>query len=88
MIDHITIAVSDLEKSKVFYERAFDPLGYRRTFGKEGVFWAFDVGGSLFEIQHSDDKPPLTRLHVAFTMQTPSDKLVVLVTKGIESELS
>jgi catechol 2,3-dioxygenase-like lactoylglutathione lyase family enzyme len=61
MIDHITIAASDLEKSKLFYERAFEPLGYRLSFGKENVFWAFDVGGSLFEIQHTDDKPPLTR---------------------------
>jgi len=44
MIDHITIEVADLEKSKLFYERAFVPLGYRLSFGKEGVFWAFDVG--------------------------------------------
>ena len=70
MIDHITIAVGDLQKSKLFYERAFEPLGYRLSFGKEGVFWAFDVGGSLFEIQHTDDKPPLTRLHVAFRVQS------------------
>ena len=67
MIDHITIEVSDLQKSKSFYEKAFEPLGYRLSFGKEGVFWAFDVGaGSLFEIQHTGSKPPLTRLHVAF----------------------
>lgn len=69
MIDHITIAVSDLDKSKAFYESALEPLGYRRVFGKEGVFWAFDVGGSLFEIQRTDDKPPLTRLHVAFRVR-------------------
>lgn len=67
MIDHITIAVSDLQKSKLFYERALAPLGYGVSFGKEGVFWAFDVGdGSLFEIQQSDSAPPLTHLHVAF----------------------
>lgn len=67
MIDHITIAVSDLQKSKLFYERALAPLGYHLSFGKEGVFWAFDVGaGSLFEIQQTDSKPPLTHLHVAF----------------------
>jgi len=67
MIDHITIEVSDLNKSKLFYERAFAPLGYSLSFGKEGIFWAFDVGqGCLFEIQHSGEKPPLTHLHVAF----------------------
>ncbi|TGQ53864.1 VOC family protein [Mesorhizobium sp. M1C.F.Ca.ET.193.01.1.1] len=67
MIDHITIEVSDLEKSKFFYEKAFSPFGYSLSFGKEGVFWAFDVGnGCLFEIQSTGEKPPLTHLHVAF----------------------
>ena len=74
MIDHITIEVSDLQKSKSFYEKAFEPLGYRLSFGKEGVFWAFDVGaGSLFEIQHTGSKPPLTRLHVAFGVDNKAE---------------
>ncbi|MBY5560035.1 VOC family protein [Rhizobium leguminosarum] len=73
MIDHITIAVSDLQKSKLFYEHAFEPLGYRLSFGKENVFWAFDVGGSLFEIQHTDDKPPLTPVHVAFRVRSRAE---------------
>ena len=74
MIDHITIEVSDLQISKSFYERAFEPLGYRLSFGKEGVFWAFDVGdGSLFEIQHTGSKPPLTHLHVAFRVQSRTE---------------
>ncbi|RWG81952.1 MAG: VOC family protein [Mesorhizobium sp.] len=67
MIDHITIEVSGLEKSKLFYEKAFSPFGYSLSFGKEGVFWAFDVGnGCLFEIQSTGERPPLTHLHVAF----------------------
>lgn len=74
MIDHITIAVSDLQTSKLFYERALEPLGYRLAFGKEGVFWAFDVGdNSLFEIQHADSKPPLTHLHVAFRVKSKTE---------------
>ena len=74
MIDHITIEVSDLQKSKSFYEKAFEPLGYRLSFGKEGVFWAFDVGASsLFEIQHTGSKPPLTRLHVAFGVDNKAE---------------
>ncbi|ANM03844.1 glyoxalase/bleomycin resistance protein/dioxygenase family protein [Rhizobium phaseoli] len=67
MIDHITVAVSDLSKSRLFYEKAFVPLGFRLAFGKERVFWAFDIGnGCLFEIQQADSPPPLTRVHVAF----------------------
>jgi catechol 2,3-dioxygenase-like lactoylglutathione lyase family enzyme len=55
MIDHITIEVTDIDKSKLFYEQAFAPLGYSLAFGKEGIFWAFDVGnGCLFEIQGKD----------------------------------
>ena len=74
MIDHITIAVSDLQTSKLFYERALEPLSYRLSFGKEGVFWAFDVGdGALFEIQTSDSKPPLTHLHVAFRVNSKAE---------------
>ncbi|RUW60282.1 VOC family protein [Mesorhizobium sp. M7A.F.Ca.US.008.03.1.1] len=74
MIDHITVVVSDLEKSKLFYERAFAPLGYRLSFGKDGVFWAFDIGaGSLSEIQRWDSEPPLTRVHVAFRVNSKAD---------------
>lgn len=74
MIDHITIEVGDLEKSKLFYERAFAPLNYRLSFGKEGVFWAFDVGdGCLFEIQRTGEAPPLTHLHVAFRVGSKAE---------------
>lgn len=70
MIDHVTLAVSDLEKSKRFYERAFVPLGYRLAFGNEGRFWAFDIGDGLFEIQQWNNPPPLTRVHVAFRVKS------------------
>jgi len=73
MIDHVTFAVSDLARSKAFYERALAPLGYRIAFGKEGVFWAFDIGDGLFEIQRSEEKPPLTRVHVAFRVRSKDD---------------
>jgi len=74
MIDHITIEVSDLDKSKLFYEKAFAPLGHTLSFGKEGVFWAFDVGnGCLFEIQSTGEKPPFTHLHVAFRVKSKAE---------------
>jgi catechol 2,3-dioxygenase-like lactoylglutathione lyase family enzyme len=44
MIDHVTIRVSHLAQSKSFYEKAFSPLGFKLSFGEEGVFWAFDIG--------------------------------------------
>ncbi|TGS15996.1 VOC family protein [Mesorhizobium sp. M2E.F.Ca.ET.209.01.1.1] len=74
MIGHITIEVSNLAKSKLFYEQAFSPLNYSLAFGKKGVFWAFNVGnGCLFEIQSTGEKPPLTRLHVAFRVKSKAE---------------
>jgi len=67
MIDHVTISVRDLIASKRFYEQAFVPLGYRVSFGKDDIFWAFDLGGGfLFEIQRSANNQAPTRVHVAF----------------------
>ena len=73
MIDHITVAVNDLAASKLFYERAFVPLGYTVSFGEDGVFWAFDIGDGLFEIRQADNEAPLTRLHVAFRANSRSE---------------
>jgi catechol 2,3-dioxygenase-like lactoylglutathione lyase family enzyme len=65
MIDHITIPVSNLARSRAFYERVFAPLGYKVSFGEDGVFWAFDLlGKGLFEIY--EEKEPFTPIHVAF----------------------
>ncbi|MCI5065170.1 VOC family protein [bacterium] len=66
MIDHVTIAVSDVEKSKDFYQRAFKPLGYEIAFGNDGSFWAFDIGKGLFEIYQPGEPKQLTGVHVAF----------------------
>jgi catechol 2,3-dioxygenase-like lactoylglutathione lyase family enzyme len=69
MIDHVTLNVTDLQKSKLFYETVLASLGYHLAFGKEGAFWAFDIDDGLFEIMQSDDPGPLTRIHVAFRVK-------------------
>lgn len=67
MIDHVTINVNDLNKSKAFYEKAFAPFKFHVAFGEEGKFWAFDIGnGALFEIAQHPNKDKLTSFHVAF----------------------
>jgi catechol 2,3-dioxygenase-like lactoylglutathione lyase family enzyme len=71
LIDHITIRVTDLARSKDFYEKAFHPLGYAVAFGDQHIFWAFDVGnGCLFEIAQSKERPPVTPVHIAFRVGT------------------
>lgn len=74
MIDHVTLPVRDLEASRQFYERAFTPLGYRVSFGKEGVFWAFDIGDGLFEIQQAEGGEKPGRAHVA--LRAPNREMV------------
>lgn len=67
MIDHVTISVTDLVKSKAFYEKAFIPFDYKVSFGKNGKFWAFDIGnGTFFEIAQYKKTDRLTSCHVAF----------------------
>ena len=67
MIDHITIYVSDLTVSRVFYEKAFSPFNYQVSFGELNKFWAFDIGnGALFEIAQYQGEETLTPCHVAF----------------------
>jgi catechol 2,3-dioxygenase-like lactoylglutathione lyase family enzyme len=73
MIDHVTLNVSDLRKSRLFYESALAPLGYGLAFGKEDSFWAFDIGDGLFEIQRSDKPAPLTPTHVAFRVKSQEE---------------
>ncbi len=70
MIDHVTIAVRDVERSKLFYEAAFAPLGYTVSFGEPQVFWAFDIGKGLFEICRPPSSDPLTSTHVAFRVES------------------
>ncbi len=71
MIDHITFYVSDLKKSKEFYEKAFEPLGFKLSFGEEDIFWAFDVGkGCLFEIAQYRGETPLTHTHIALRVES------------------
>ena len=73
MIDHVTLQVSDLARSKLFYERTFAALGYRLAFGETGVFWAFDIDDGLFEIMQAETAAPLTRVHVALRVKSKAE---------------
>jgi len=67
MLDHLTIYVNDLAKSKNFYEKVFEPFGYQIAFGDKEKFWAFDIGdGAFFEIAQYNAVDKLTPCHFAF----------------------
>lgn len=71
VIDHVTIGVSDLERSRDFYARALAPLGFR-----ELGPWREGVRETTFGVAGADDfalsleYPPTAGLHLAFAADT------------------
>lgn len=77
MIDHINIGVSDLERSRAFYEAAFAPLGIAYVmhniagvgFGRDGrpAFWISDrgAGGPVHVAVTSPDRAAVEAFHRA-----------------------
>jgi catechol 2,3-dioxygenase-like lactoylglutathione lyase family enzyme len=68
MIDHLKLYVSDIERSRAFYERALEPLGYRVMLepGPGVVGMGADRPDFFLEL-----RPGLTTTaHVAFSVDT------------------
>jgi catechol 2,3-dioxygenase-like lactoylglutathione lyase family enzyme len=42
MLDHVSIGVSDIERSKAFYDRALKPLGIERLYAEDGFGYGLD----------------------------------------------
>jgi catechol 2,3-dioxygenase-like lactoylglutathione lyase family enzyme len=64
MIDHMGIAVTDLEKSVAFYKQALAPLGYELIMSIQNQFAGFGIAGKPdFWIGAGK---PTDRIHVAF----------------------
>ncbi len=73
MIDHITIRVKNLEKSKQFYEPVLATLGYTQNLGsKEDGYYGFGIGNDpIFEIsQSTKQRPAHKKIHIAFKTTT------------------
>jgi catechol 2,3-dioxygenase-like lactoylglutathione lyase family enzyme len=66
-IDHITVGVSDIERSRAFYERALAPLGLDRTLTREVLPGAVLFGnGDEWPFAISTAYPAGSPIHVAF----------------------
>ena len=65
MIDHVTFWVTDIARSRAFYDRALQPLGLKRITGDDHTFAGYGVPGKgYFWIGQHDSAPSGT--HVAF----------------------
>jgi catechol 2,3-dioxygenase-like lactoylglutathione lyase family enzyme len=76
VLDHVSLPVSDLERSKRFYEEALSPLGYRLImehhisgvgFGQSGKpdFWIRqgELGASVHVAFASEDRATVAAFH-------------------------
>lgn len=73
MIDHVTICVKNLEKSRAFYEKVLATLGYRHNIGsKKERYYGFGFGEDpILEIsQATKDRPAHKKVHIAFKAKT------------------
>ena len=71
MIDHVTIGVSDLERSRAFYRAALAPLGYTESSQPSAVPDEIEFGGDgrlPFAISTTPTVAP--HMHVAFVART------------------
>ena len=62
-IDHLTLAVRDLEASRRFYERALEPFGIRTVESSQGPVGFGPAGSEDFWIAPGEPTAPV---HVAF----------------------
>jgi catechol 2,3-dioxygenase-like lactoylglutathione lyase family enzyme len=62
IIDHVNLPVTDLERSRRFYESVLEPLGYRFLM-QDGRAVGFGIENWNFGIVQTD--PPLPAMHLA-----------------------
>ena len=65
MLDHVTIGVGDIERSKMFYDRALAPLGITRLYAEGEQAAGYGVRPKAFFWIGCKDVPQ-TGAHVAF----------------------
>jgi catechol 2,3-dioxygenase-like lactoylglutathione lyase family enzyme len=68
MLDHVTIGVSDLERSKKFYDRALRPLGITRLYAEGERFAGYGISPKAF-FWIGWRNAPQTGAHIAFAAQ-------------------
>jgi catechol 2,3-dioxygenase-like lactoylglutathione lyase family enzyme len=68
MLDHVTIGVTDIERSKSFYDRALRPLGIERLYGDGQTFVGYGADRKAF-FWIGLREASQTSTHIAFTTQ-------------------
>jgi catechol 2,3-dioxygenase-like lactoylglutathione lyase family enzyme len=74
MLDHVGIEVSDLERSRAFYEAALEPLGIGLIMefeGAVGLGTETEHGPKPFFWIHTRGRPSVSGAHLAFGAREP-----------------
>lgn len=66
MIDHLTLTVRDIKKSRAFYERVLETLGYRQQMEWQGSYGYGDKKPDFWMKQGEPQRP----MHIAFRAKT------------------
>ncbi len=66
MLDHVTIGVGDIERSKRFFDQALRPLGVTRLYAEENRFAGYGIHPKAF-FWIGIREIPQTGAHIAFT---------------------
>jgi catechol 2,3-dioxygenase-like lactoylglutathione lyase family enzyme len=70
VLDHISLGVSDLQRSRAFYREALAPLGLSPIFDFDDSTGYGRDGTPFFWISRSADATPEQGLHIAFAAAT------------------
>ncbi|HEY8809558.1 MAG TPA: VOC family protein [Solirubrobacterales bacterium] len=76
MLDHVGIEVSDLERSKVFYEKGLEPLGIGLMMEFEGAIGfgkETEHGPKPFFWVHARGRPIVSGAHIAFGVRSTEE---------------
>ncbi len=80
MLHHLSIGVSDIERSAAFYDAALAPLGYVRVWAdirpgelNQAVGYGVPGGGDKLALKHRPEgqRPPGPGFHIAFAAPDP-----------------
>jgi catechol 2,3-dioxygenase-like lactoylglutathione lyase family enzyme len=67
MIDHVALYVTDIDRSRRFYEQALEPLGYTIAMERESFVGFRQEGGPMFAVRSG--KEATTTAHIAFQVR-------------------
>jgi catechol 2,3-dioxygenase-like lactoylglutathione lyase family enzyme len=69
MLDHVTIKVSDLERSRAFYDAALSPLNISRVYDGEANFSGYGSPDKAYFWIGAHAAQPISGMHIAFVAE-------------------